>query len=66
MPKKARLSVLAFEVQCPYCGQPVTEREYGSYRWEQGLKETAAGTEHQCDSCLKVFVLPKRVLENQV
>lgn len=68
--KTATLSVLAFEVQCPHCNEPVEFSYTGSFMWlicdgdiPTGVK---AGQEVECSGCGQVFRLPKTVTDNKL
>lgn len=68
--KTAKLTVVAFETQCPHCLE-VAEYPYtGSLMWlmRDGDIPTgiAAGQKIECDFCGEMFKLPKSVQGNKL
>jgi len=63
-PRKARLAVMTFTVECAYCGEETTEPNRGSYMWSQD--EVTPGTWYHCVECDGLFEIPKVVKFNRV
>lgn len=68
--KTAKLSVMAFEVQCPHCKESVASSYWGSLMWtlfdgdiNVGI---VAGQQVECSECGEIFKLPKVVSENKL
>lgn len=68
--KTAKLTVMAFDVQCPHCKESVASSYWGSLMWtlfdgniDVGI---AAGQQVECDECGEVFKLPKSVQGNKL
>lgn len=68
--KKAILSVVAFEMQCPHCQEEVEHPYTGSLMWlmldgdiDTGIR---AGQHVECSNCGEMLELPKTVVGNKL
>ena len=68
--KTAKLSVISFEAQCPYCKEGVEYPYTGSLTWLifDGDIPTGitAGQKVECSECGEVFKLPSAIIDNKL
>jgi len=68
--KVAKLSVISFETQCPYCNEGTEYPYTGSLTWLifDGDVPTgiSAGQKVECSYCGEIFKLPKVVSDNKL
>ncbi len=58
--KTAKVEVVMFDVNCPYCEGDVTCSN-GSYNWDISAPEDTSKKPYECELCGEKFRLPKAV-----